>query len=133
MSVNCTWRVNDLTHKDADGAHLGLLVLRASRVPASEGDPVYSATVGGKLVMTYDASATGFIPYGSLTVIVVLGWVYADLAANSDVENETPDEAKARVENERVAKVWAQIERANSQSTGLLGSEFNRRLTDGER
>ena len=120
MSVNCMWSVNDMTHKDADG---GVILVYwscvASSVPASEGDPVYTANDGGKLVMTYDASAPGFIPYGSLTEIDVLGWVYADLAANSDVENETPEQAKARVENERVAKVWAQIERANSQSTGL--------------
>jgi len=120
MSVNCTWSVNDMTHKDADG---GVILVYwscvASSVPASEGDPVYTANDGGKLVMAYDASAPDFIPYGSLTEIDVLGWVYADLAANSDVENETPEQAKARVEYERVAKVYAQIERANSQSTGL--------------
>jgi hypothetical protein len=109
-----------MTHRDADG---GVILVNwscvASSVAASEGDPVYSATEAGKLACEYDASAPGFVAYDDLTEDIVLGWVHADLAANSDVENETPDQAKARVENERVAKVWAQIDRASKQSDGL--------------
>ena len=120
MSVNCTWRVINMTHKDADG---GVILVNwscvASSVAASDSDPVYSATEAGKLSCEYDASAPEFIPYDNLTEDVVLGWVYADLAANSEVENETPDQAKARIEADRVAKVWAQVERANQQSDGL--------------
>lgn len=120
MSVNCTWKIDQMTHKSADG---GVITVYwscvAASVPAAEDDKIFTATDGGQIVMTYDASAPGFIPYGSLTEIDVLGWVYADLAANSDVENETPEQAKARVENERVAKVWAQIERANQEASGL--------------
>jgi len=116
MAINCTWSVNDMTHKDADG---GVVLVYWSCVAASDGDPAYSATEGGRLRLTYDASASDFIAYADLTEANVLGWVYADLAANSDVESETPEQAKARIETERTAKVQAQIDRANSQSNGL--------------
>jgi hypothetical protein len=109
-----------MTHKDADG---GVILVNwsciASSVAANDDDPVYSATESGKLVCDYDASSPEFIPYDNLTEDVVLGWVYTNLAANSEVENETPDQAKARIETNRIAKVWAQIERANQQSDGL--------------
>lgn len=116
MAITCTWSVNDMTHKDADG---GVILVYWSCVAASDGDPVYTATEGGKLRLTYDASASDFIPYADLTEANVLGWVYADLAANSSVETETADEAKARIEAERTAKVQAQIDKASSQSNGL--------------
>ena len=116
MAITCTWSVNDMTHKDADG---GVILVYWSCVALSDGEPAYSSMESGKLRLTYDASASDFIPYADLTEANVLGWVYADLAANSSVENETPEQAKARVEAERTAKVQAQIDRANSQSNGL--------------
>ncbi len=120
MSVTCTWSVNSMTHKDADG---GVILVNwsclASSVLNADGDPIYRAIEAGKLACDYDASAPGFVAYDDLTEDIVLGWVYADLAANSEVENETADEAKARVEADRIAKVWAQIDRANNQSDGL--------------
>lgn len=112
MAINTTWSVNEMTHKDADG---GVILVYWSCVAESDGTPSYTATEGGKLRLTYDASAPGFIPYADLTEADVLGWVY-----NSLIEgDETADEAKARVEADRTAKVQGQIDRANSESGGL--------------
>lgn len=116
MAITCTWSVNDMTHKDADG---GVILVYWSCVASSDGDPAYSATEGGKLRLTYDASASDFIPYADLTEANVLGWVYANLAANSSVENETPEQAKARIEADRTEKAQAKVDRASSQSNGL--------------
>ncbi len=112
MAINCTWTIADMTHKDADG---GVILVYWSCVASSDGEPAYSATEGGKLQLTYDASASDFIAYADLTEANVLGWVYDSLKEG----DETADEAKARVETDRTAKVQAQIDNANSQSNGL--------------
>jgi len=112
MAITTTWSVKEMTHKDSDG---GVILVYWSCVAASDGTPSYTATEGGKLRLTYDASAPDFIPYADLTEADVLGWVY-----NSLIEgDETADEAKARVEADRTAKVQGQIDRANSESGGL--------------
>ena len=112
MAINCTWTINNMTHKDADG---GVILVYWSCVAASDGTPSYSATEGGKLRCEPDPSAPGYIPYADLTQDDVLGWVY-----NSLVEgDETPEEAKARIEADRTAKVQKQIDRANSESSGM--------------
>jgi len=101
-----------MRHIDSDG---GVVLVYWSMVAKSDGEPSYTATKSGKLRYTYDASATGFIPYADLTENDVLGWVY-----NSSVEGEeTSAEAKARVEAERTAKVQDQINRANIEAIGL--------------
>jgi hypothetical protein len=112
MAINTTWSVNQMTHKDSDG---GVILVYWSCVAASDGTPSYTATEGGKLRLTYDASAPGFIPYADLTENDVLGWVYDSLIEG----DETAAEAKARVEADRTAKVQGQIDRANSESDGL--------------
>ena len=112
MAINCTWTIADMTHKDADG---GVILVLWSCVALSDGEPAYAATEGGKLQLTYDASASDFIAYADLTEANVLGWVYDSLKEG----DETADEAKARVETDRTAKVQAQIDKANSQSNGL--------------
>jgi hypothetical protein len=112
MSVTCNWSVNNMTHKDIDG---GVIIVNWSCVASSAGDPVYSATEAGKLQCEYDVNAPGFIPYDDLTEANVLGWVYNSLIE----EDETAEEAKARVEANRIGKVVAQEERANSRSDGL--------------
>ena len=112
MAITTEWSVNQMTHNDADG---GVILVYWSCVAASDGTPSYTATEGGKLRLTYDASAPGFIPYADLTEADVLGWVYDSLIEG----DETADEAKARVEADRTAKVQAQIDRADSQSSGL--------------
>ena len=112
MTISTTWSVNDMTHNDSDG---GVILVYWSCVAASDGTPSYSATEGGKLRCTYDASSPDYIPYADLTENDVLGWVY-----NSLIEgDETADQAKARVEADRTAKVQGQIDRAASQSDGM--------------
>jgi len=112
MAITTTWSVNDMTHKDSDG---GVFLVYWSCVAASDGDPVYTSTEGDKLHLTYDASASDFTPYADLTENQVLGWVY-----NSLIEgDETADQAKARVEADRTAKVQGQIDRAASDSSGV--------------
>jgi len=100
-----------MTHMDSDG---GVILVYWSCVAASDGSPSYTATEGGKLRCEYDASSSDFIPYADLTEADVLGWVYTSLIE----DEETADEAKARVEADRTAKVQGQIDRASSQSSG---------------
>jgi hypothetical protein len=51
----------------------------------------------------------------TLTEADVLGWVYASLVEGE----ETPDEAKARVEADRDAKVQKQIDAAATTASGV--------------
>ena len=112
MAITCNWSVNNMTHKDSDG---GVILVSWSCVAASDGTPSYTATEGGKLRLTPDPSSSDYIAYADLTESDVLGWVY-----NSLIEGEeTADEAKARVEADRTAKVQGQIDRAASQSDGM--------------
>ncbi len=101
-----------MQHPDSTG---GVFLVYWSCVAASDGTPSYTATEGGKLRLTPDPSSSDYIPYADLTEADVLGWVY-----NSLIEgDETADEAKARVEADRDAKVQGQIDRAASQSDGV--------------
>ena len=112
MAINNTWSVTDMTHVDADG---GVFLVYWSMVAASDGTPSYTASEGGKLRCTYDASAAGFIPYADLTENDVLGWVYDSLIEG----DETAAEAKARVEADRDAKVQKQIDAAATTESGV--------------
>ena len=106
------WQISTLERELSDG---GVILVYWSCVAASDGTPSYSATEGGKLRCTYDASSSDFIPYADLTEADVLGWVYTSLIEG----DETADEAKARVEADRTAKVQGQIDRAASQASGV--------------
>lgn len=108
MAISTTWSVNNMTHNDADG---GVVTVYYSCVAT---DGTYSATEGGKLRLTPDASASDFIAYDSLTEADVLGWVYTSLIEG----DETATEAKTRIETDRTAKVQGQIDRAAAQSDG---------------
>ncbi len=122
MAITTTWSVNDMTHMDSDGGVILVywsLIAQNEISPASGDAPaVYgpeAASEGGKLRLEPDPTSPDYIPYADLTENDVLGWVY-----NSLIEgDETADEAKARVEANRTAKVQAQIDRNNSESTGL--------------
>jgi hypothetical protein len=111
MAITNTWSVPDMQHMDSDG---GVFLVYWSMVAASDGTPSYTASEG-KLRCTYDASAAGFIPYADLTEADVLGWVYASLVEGE----ETPDEAKARVEADRDSKVQKQIDAAATTESGV--------------
>jgi len=109
MAISTTWSVSNMVRNEADG---GVVTVYWSCV-ASDG--TYSATEGGKLRLTPDASADDFVAYDSLTEATVLGWVYDSLIEGE----ETADEAKARIETDRTAKVQGQIDRAAAQSDGM--------------
>ena len=116
MAISTTWKVSDMTHVDADG---GVIKAYWSCTALSDTTPAYSAVEGGKLLCTYDASASGYIAYASLTEADVLNWIYDSLKEGS----ETAAEAKARIEANRTARVQGQIDRAATQDTGLPWSE----------
>ena len=111
MAITNTWSVQDMQRTDADGA---VFLVYWSMVAASDGTPSYSATEGGKLRTTPDASASDFIPYADLTEADVLGWVYDSLIE----DDETAAEAKARIEADRTAKVQKQIDAAATTASG---------------
>ena len=112
MAINTTWSISDMTRVDADG---GVILVYWSLVAKSDGGGGETASEGGKLKLTYDALSSDFIAYADLTEADVLGWVYASLIK----DDETADEAKARIEADRTAKVQAQIERNAAQENGV--------------
>jgi len=112
MAITTTWKVSDMTHVDADG---GVIKAYWSCNALSDTTPAYSAVEGGKLLCTYDASASGFIVYAELSQADVLGWIWTSLIEGS----ETAAEAKARIEANRTARVQGQIDRAATQAEGV--------------
>ena len=109
MAISTTWSVSNMVRNEADG---GVVTVYWSCV-ASDG--TYSATEGGKLRLTPDASADDFVAYADLTEATVLGWVYDSLVEGE----ETATEAKTRIETDRTGKVQGQIDRAAAQSEGM--------------
>ena len=112
MAITTTWKVSDMTHVDADG---GVIKAYWSCTALSDTTPAYSAVEGGKLLCTYDASASGYILYADLSESDVLGWIYDSLKEGS----ETAAQAKKRIEDNRKARVQGQIDRASTQDTGV--------------
>jgi len=119
MAITNTWSVTNMQHTDADG---GVFLVYWSLVAGNvTGQTLgvdqydYTASEGGKLRCTYDASAAGFIPYADLTENDVLGWVYDSLIEG----DETAAEAKARVEADRDGKVQKQIDAAATTASGV--------------
>ena len=108
MAINNTWSVSDMQRTESDG---GISLIYWSMISS---DGTYSASEGGKLRCEYDASSSTYIPYADLTEATVLGWVY-----NSLIEGEqTAEEAKARIEADRTAKVQKQIDAAATTASG---------------
>ena len=112
MAITTTWSVQDMQRTDADGV---VFLVYWSCVAASDGTPSYTATEGGKLRCEGDPTSPDFIPYADLTENDVLGWVYDSLVEG----DETPAEAKARVEADRTAKVQKQIDAAATTESGV--------------
>ena len=111
MAIKTTWKINNMTHVDADG---GVILAYWSLVAANDGGDE-TASDGGKNRFEYDASGSDFISYDALKESDVLGWIYE---ANKEGD-ETADEYKTRIESERTAKVQAQIDRKAAQSDGV--------------
>ena len=112
MAITNTWSVSDMQRTDSDGY---VFLVYWSMIAASDGDPSYTASEGGKLLCTYDASAEGFIAYADLTEANVLGWIWTSLIE----DEETAAEAKARIEANRTSRVQGQIDRAATQAAGV--------------
>jgi hypothetical protein len=111
MAVTTTWSILDMKRTASDG---NVYDVRWQCLAQNDAGSE-SAVEAGKLILNADPSDTDFIPYADLTEADVLGWVYESLVEG----DETADEAKARVEANRTAKVVAQIERANADASGL--------------
>ena len=119
MAITTTWSVTDMTHVDADGgvikAYWSCVARNVTGQTLGVDNYDYEASEGGKLLCTYDASASGYIAYASLTEADVLGWIYDSLKEDS----ETAAQAKKRIEDNRKARVQGQIDRATAQATGV--------------
>ena len=120
MAISNTWSVTNMQHTDADGGvFLVYWSMDAANVTGqdSKGNDItdYTASEGGKLRCEYDASSPTYIPYADLTENDVLGWVYASLVEGE----ETPEEAKLRVEADRDSKVQKQIDAAATTASGV--------------
>ena len=112
MAINNTWSINEMQRTDSDGY---VFLVYWSIVAASDGNPSYTASDGGKLRCEGNPSDPGFIPYANLTENDVLGWVYDSLIEG----DETAAEAKARVEAVRDGKVQKQIDAAATTTSGV--------------
>lgn len=111
MPITTTWAVNNMQRTDADG---GVFLVYWSCTAKSEGSLPYTAVEAGKLRCKPEPSSPTLVSYDQLTEEHVLSWVYASLTLGE----ETPEEAKARVEADRISKVQAQIDSANTVLTG---------------
>ena len=112
MAITTTWSIDDMTHHTDDG---GVILVYWSLIAKSDGDPAFTAQEGGKLRLTPDPKSKDYIAYKDLKESDVLGWVYDSLIE----EDETADEAKARIEADRTAKVQGQIDRHTANATGV--------------
>ena len=114
MAITTNWSVNQMTHEDSDG---GVILVYWSCVAASDGDPSYSATEGGKLRLNPDPSSPDYIPYANLTENDVLGWVY-----NSLIEgDETADEARLASKPTVQRRCKARLTEQQRNPTACLG------------
>ena len=112
MAQTTTWKVNDMVRDDSTGGVK--TVYWECRVTDNDNDDC-TASESGKLRLTPDPSASDFIAYASLKESDVLGWVYNSLIE----DDETADEAKARIEKVRQDKVTAQVARKTAEASGM--------------
>lgn len=110
MAITTKWCVNNMVHNDADGGVI--LVYWSCTAQADTGE---TAVEAGKLRLEPNPLSPDYVPYAELTEETVLGWVYDSLKEGE----ETAEEAKARIEENRKGKVEAQIAKKNSQSSGM--------------
>ena len=113
MTAQVTWSINDMKRNTADG---GVTIVYWSCTATDDTHSDCTAVEAGKLRLEPDASADGFVAYDSLTEETVLGWVYESLIEG---EEETAEQAKARIEDVRKGKVDAQVARKTAEATGM--------------
>lgn len=114
MAITATWKIDQMIRNTSDGGVVTVLWQCEYR---DEDTNMFSLD-GGKLMCEPDPNAAGFIAFDSLTETDVLGWVYNSLI-DGNIENETADEAKTRVETARKAALTAKIAKKTSRTTGV--------------
>lgn len=111
MAVTTTWSILDMKRTASNGG-VNTVYWECSAANDSGNE---TAVEAGKLRLNPDPSDPDFIAYDSLTEADVLGWVYKSLIE----DDETADEAKARIEADRTAKVNAQITKNAEEANGM--------------
>ena len=112
MAQTTTWKINDMVRDDSTG---GVKTVYWECRVKDDTHTECQAVEGGKLRLTPDPDAADFIAYADLTEATVLGWVYNSLIE----DDETADEAKARIETNRQGKVTAQVARKTAEASGM--------------
>ena len=112
MAQTTTWKINDMVRDDSTG---GVKTVYWECKVNDNDDTNCVAIEAGKLKLTPDSTASDFIAYTDLTEATVLGWVYNSLIK----DDETANEAKARVEKVRQDKVTAQVARKTAEASGM--------------
>lgn len=110
MTITTKWSVSNMTHNNADGGVI--LVYWSCTAQADTGE---TAVEAGKLRLEPNPLSPDYVPYEELSEEIVLGWVYDSLKEGE----ETAEEAKVRIEENRTGKVKAQIAKKNSRSSGM--------------
>jgi hypothetical protein len=119
MAITTTWTINNMEHINDDGGVIAVHWSCTARAETGE-----SAVEADKLRCEPNPSSPDFVAYDQLTEATVLGWVY-----NSLIEGEeTAEEAKARIEENRTGKVEGQIAKKNNQSTGMPWATIEERV-----
>lgn len=113
MTVTATWSILDMRREESSGS-VNTVYWQCLAVD-SESESEVSAIEQGKLTLSANPSDPGFVAYNDLTESIVLGWVYDSLIEGE----ETAEEAKTRIEEERISKVNAQISAAASEADGV--------------
>lgn len=110
--VNITWKINDMKRNTADG---GVTTVYWSCTATDDTHSDCSAVEAGKLRMTPDASADGFIAYDDLVEETVLTWVQNSLDAT--------DETSVNLQTKLTEKVAAQVAKKTETASGLPWAE----------
>ena len=112
MTAQVTWLINDMKRNTIDG---GVTTVYWSCTATDDTHSDCTAAAGDKLRLDPNVSADGFIAYDDLTEDTVLGWVYESLIEGE----ETTEQAKTRIEDERKEKVDAQVTRKTAEATSM--------------
>lgn len=112
MAITVTWSVMDMKRDVATG---GVKEVYWQCLAADDAHTDCTAVEAGRLRCEPDATDDDFVAYNDLTEAVVLDWVYASLVEG---EEETADEAKARIAANRTGKVEAQVARKTTDANG---------------
>lgn len=112
MAQVTTWKINDMVRDDSSG---GVKTVYWECRVTDDSNSEVGSVEGDKLKLTPNPSASDFIAYESLKESDVLGWIYNSLIK----DDETADEAKARIEKNHQDRVTAQVARKTAEASGI--------------